>query len=68
MRLQGYDVHHVVEQMPARRDSFPESLIQGRHDLVLTPTYKHWEINGWYATPNDDFRGLSPREYLHGAD
>ena len=67
MRLQGYDVHHIVEQTPARRDSFPESLIQGRDNLVLIPTYRHWEINGWYATANDEFGRVSPREYLRGA-
>jgi hypothetical protein len=33
---------------------------------VLIPTLKHWQLNGWYATKNDDFGDLSPRDYLKG--
>ena len=25
---------------------------------------KHWEINAWYQTENDNFGGMSPRKYL----
>ena len=27
---------------------------------------KHWDINAWYQTKNEEFGGLSPREYLRG--
>lgn len=64
----GYDIHHVAERTSARRDGFPPELINGPENLVRIPTLKHWEINGWYATPNPDFGGLTPRQYLQGKD
>jgi hypothetical protein len=62
----GYDIHHIVEQTPARQDGFPESRIEGWRNRVRIPTYKHWEINAWYAKPNPRFDWKSPREYLLG--
>lgn len=62
----GYNVHHIVEQTPAAQDGFPRSLVDGPDNLVLVPTLKHWLISAWFATQNDDFGGLSPREYLRG--
>ncbi len=62
----GYDIHHIVEQAPAEQDGFPRSLINSRDNLVRIPTLKHWQINSWYQTLNDDFGGLSPRGYLRG--
>ncbi|MBL0935282.1 MAG: hypothetical protein IBJ07_11070 [Rhizobiaceae bacterium] len=62
----GYDVHHIVERTAARRDSFPVDWIEGPENLVRIPRLKHWEINGWYAKPNELFQGLSPRVYLNG--
>jgi hypothetical protein len=62
----GYDIHHPVEQTPARQDGFPESEIDGPNNRLRIPTLKHWEINGWYGTRNDEYGGLSPREYLRG--
>jgi hypothetical protein len=63
---EGYEDHHVAEQKSARQDGFPESQINDSENVVRIPTYKHREINGWYSTPNKDFNGLSPREYLRG--
>ena len=37
----GYDIHHIVEQGPARQDGFPEIMIHGRENRVRIPTYKH---------------------------
>ena len=37
-----------------------------RDSRLSIPTLKHWEINAWYSTPNEDFNGLSPRDYLRG--
>ena len=32
------------------------------------PTLKHYEISGWYGTPNEEFGGLTPRDYLRDKD
>lgn len=62
----GYQVHHIVEQTPARQDGFPKSLIDSPENKVRIPTLIHREITNWYATGNDSFGGLSPRNYLRG--
>ena len=62
----GTQIHHIVEQGPAEREKFPRSQIDGADNLVRIPTLKHEEITGWFGTPNDEFGGLSPREYLRG--
>lgn len=62
----GFDDHHMVEQSPARQDGFPESRINGPDNVVRIPTYRHWQITAWYATKNDQFGGLSPRDFLRG--
>jgi len=64
----GYQVHHIVEQTPARDEKFPEELIEGADNKVLIPTLKHRDIGGWYSTPNINFGWLSPRDYLRGKD
>jgi hypothetical protein len=65
---QGYDIHHIVEQTPARNDKFPGSMIDAPENLVRIPRFKHWEINRWYGRPNEAYGGLSPREYLRSKD
>jgi hypothetical protein len=62
----GYDVHHIVEQTSARDHKIPDALIDGPDNLVLIPRLKHWEITGWFMTPNKNYNRLSPREYLEG--
>lgn len=62
----GYEIHHIVEQTPARQDGFSEEQINSPDNLVLIPTYRHWQITAWYARGNKDFGGLSPREFLRG--
>jgi hypothetical protein len=64
----GYDIHHIVEQNPARGAGFSESQIESPENRVRISTLKHWEMNGWYSTPNNDFGGLSPRLYLRDKD
>jgi hypothetical protein len=64
----GYDVHHIVEQAPARDNKIPDALIDGPDNLVLIPRLKHWEITGWYMHGNERYGGRSPREYLRGED
>jgi hypothetical protein len=60
----GYNIHHIVEQTPARDEGFPEDMINGPDNLVRIPTLRHWQITAWYQKANDQFGGLSPRQYL----
>ncbi len=62
----GYEIHHIVEQTSAEQDGFDRSRIDDRDNLVRIPTVKHWDINAWYQTKNEDFGGASPRDYLRG--
>ena len=67
----GYEIHHIVEaqkgsdnpQSNAR--TFPD-LIDSPANLVRIPYWKHVEISSWYSTINEDYNGLSPRDYLRG--
>jgi hypothetical protein len=62
----GYDIHHIVEQTSAEQDGFPQSTLDAPENLVRIPRLKHWLINAWYATPNEDYNTLSPRDHLRG--
>jgi hypothetical protein len=64
----GYDIHHIVEKTSAEQDGFPKLMINAPENLVRIPRFKHWEITGWYMTGNEDYGGLSPRDYLRGKD
>jgi hypothetical protein len=67
-RPPGYDIHHIVEQTPARDEKFPETEIEGPANRVLVPRYRHWEITAWYNRKNDCLGSVSPRNYLRGKD
>jgi hypothetical protein len=62
----GYEIHHIVEQTPARQDGFTTERIQGWRNLVRIPTYRHWQITAWYAKRNPRYGWMSPRDYLRG--
>lgn len=62
----GYDIHHIVERTPAENDGFPRSLFDGPNNRVRIPRLKHWEVNSWFETPNEEFEGLTPRQYVRG--
>lgn len=62
----GTDVHHIVEQASAQNDGFPREVIDSPENLVRIPRLKHQEINSWYQTPESDFGGQTPRDYLQG--
>jgi hypothetical protein len=64
----GYDIHHIVEKDSAKQDGFPPWMINGPENLVRIPRFKHWEITGWYMTGNENYGGLSPRDYLRSKD
>ncbi len=61
----GRDDHHIIEQGDQNSD-VPREVIDGKENLVRIPRYKHWQVNGYYQTPRDEFDGLTPREYLKG--
>ncbi|MGE0500190.1 MAG: hypothetical protein AB7I79_00895 [Rhizobiaceae bacterium] len=60
----GYDLHHIVEQSSAREDGFSEEAVNSPDNVVLVPTYRHWQITGWFNRRNERFDWMSPREYL----
>ena len=60
----GYDDHHILEQTAAERWGLTRSEIDDPSNLVSIPRLKHYQITGWYAKPNRDYGGLSPREFL----
>ncbi len=62
----GYDRHHIVEQTQAEEDGFTREQIDSPENLVRIPRMKHWEINEWYQTPNLEYGGEAPRDYLRG--
>ncbi len=66
LKIDGYDRHHIVEQDAARADGYPRSRIDAPDNLVLVPRIRHYLINGWFGRPNEDFGGLSPRDFLRG--
>ena len=64
----GYEIHHIVEQTPARIADFSESQIEDPSNLALVPSLKHWELTGWFMRRNKDYGNVSPRSYLVGRD
>jgi hypothetical protein len=62
----GYEDHHIVEQATANPDGSEDALMDDPDNLARIPTAKHWELNSWYETPDDEFDGLTPRQYLEG--
>jgi hypothetical protein len=65
-RRPRYDIHHIVEQSQAENEGYSREAIDSPDNLVVIPRMKHWEINQWYQTRNQDFGGETPREYLSG--
>lgn len=65
-RPEGFDIHHIVEQTPARNDGFSNEKIESWENRVAVPTYRHWEITAWFQTKNGEYGDLSPREFLRG--
>jgi hypothetical protein len=62
----GYNLHHIVEQGRQNSD-IPTEQIEAPENIVLVPTYKHWQITAYYGRrQNPSFGGLSPREGLRG--
>ena len=50
------DGQTVVERTGKWSPTRPSrSLIDSPENLVRIPTLKHWQITGWYMTPNEDY-------------
>lgn len=67
-RKTGFDVHHIIEQATAAEDGSEDNTIFGEDNLVSIPTFKHWDLNRWYQTPNEKYGRQTPRQYLVGKD
>ena len=61
----GYEYHEIVEQSDWNNHLARGSIDPGRN-RVLIPTYRHWDVNAFYATPQNEYGGMSPRSYLRG--
>jgi hypothetical protein len=64
----GYHDHHIVGQHAQNRAQFGDSMIDSRENRVRIPVLKHIDISAWYSKGNDEFGGLSPRDYLRDKD
>jgi hypothetical protein len=67
----GYERHHIVERQYGSVDPISNwsrfgDRLDSRENLARIPYWKHVEISSWYSTFNDDFNGLTPRDYLRG--
>jgi hypothetical protein len=65
----GTEKHHIVEQGPAEKESFPRSQIDAPDNLARIPKQKHQQISEWYSRKNFDdqrFGGQTPRDWLRG--
>jgi hypothetical protein len=60
----GTEVHHIMEQTAAKRAGLTQKQIDAPENRIRIPTFKHYDITGWYARPNKGYGRLSPREYL----
>jgi hypothetical protein len=66
----GYDGHHIVEQW-SKDDGIPEEAIDSPGNIVRIPKLKHWEINSWLNSKNEQYldsngKELTPRQYIRG--
>ena len=68
----GYETHHIVEvhrnsdDPPAKSNNLSTEELERDASKVRIPYYGHRAISDFYSTPNDEFGGLTPREYLRG--
>jgi hypothetical protein len=64
----GYHDHHIVGQHAGNRLRFGDSMIDSRENQVRIPVLKHIDISAWYSRGNNEYGGLSPRDYLRDKD
>jgi|SRR5579863_1097939 len=61
----AYEEHHIVEDGP-NEGLIPDSLLQSRRNRVKIPYYIHRDISDFYSTKDDEYGGMTPRDYLRG--
>ncbi|HVC44849.1 MAG TPA: hypothetical protein VND20_08525 [Candidatus Binataceae bacterium] len=61
----AYENHHIVEVTP-NTGKIPDSLLQSRQNQVIIPYYIHRDVSDFYSTPNREYGGMTPRDYLRG--
>jgi hypothetical protein len=61
----GYEEHHIVEQGP-NEGKISGDLLQSKANRISIPYYAHRDISDFYSTPNPDYGGSSPRDFLRG--
>lgn len=59
------DPPRTLEELQARAQ-LGDARIDSPENKVRIPVVKHIDINQYYSTPNAQFGGLSPRDYLRG--
>lgn len=64
----GYHDHHIEEQTLLERLGFSRSERNRPDNMARIPILKHYDISGWYGRPNQEFDGLTPRQYLSDKD
>jgi hypothetical protein len=64
----GYHDHHIEEQTLLERLGFSRAERNRPDNMARIPILKHYDISGWYGTPNKEFGGLTPRQYLSDKD
>lgn len=62
----GTEVHHIVEQTPAKKEGFSKELIEGVDNLVRIYYFKHREISDWYSSVNNEspYNVVTLRDFL----
>lgn len=64
----GYHDHHIEEQTLLERLGFSRAERNRPDNMARIPILKHYDVSGWYGTPNKDFGDLTPRQYLSDKD
>lgn len=60
----GTEVHHIIEQAALEKLGFSQRDIDAPENRVRIPVLKHYEITKFFQIPNDNYGGLTPRDYL----
>ena len=56
--------HHRMEQNVSKRRKMTQAEIDAPGNRVRIPILKHYQITRWYRTPNSEYGGRTPRQYL----
>jgi hypothetical protein len=62
----GLEYHHIVEQGGDNEDNIPPEQLHSTDNIIKLPTIVHEAITAEYTTPQDEYGGMTLREYLRG--